>query len=131
MKNLTKQQKKFCDEYLIDPNAARAAIRAGYSPKTAEAKARQLLAMAEAKAYMEGQVQQLNQLDEDVASIYELLAYLTGILRGESDLQKGPDEKDRLKACELLGKRYGMFTDKVNLQGSIPIVISGGNDLED
>jgi phage terminase small subunit len=35
--NLTDKQKRFCDEYLIDLNATQAAIRAGYSKKTAYA----------------------------------------------------------------------------------------------
>lgn len=34
---LTEKQRRFCDEYLIDLNATQAAIRAGYSPKTAAA----------------------------------------------------------------------------------------------
>ena len=33
--SLTAKQKRFCDEYLIDLNATQAAIRAGYSEKTA------------------------------------------------------------------------------------------------
>lgn len=34
---MTKKQKRFCEEYLIDLNATQAAIRAGYSPDTAKA----------------------------------------------------------------------------------------------
>ena len=44
-------------------------------------------------------------------------------------MQKPPDEKERLKAAELLGKRFGMFTDKVNVSGNVPVVICGENDL--
>ena len=33
--------------------------------------------------------------------------------------------------AELLGKRYGLFTDKVDVGGAVPVVISGGEDLED
>lgn len=36
--------------------------------------------------------------------------------------------KDRIRAAELLGKRYGLFTDKVSVEGTIPVVIQ--NDLE-
>ena len=60
-----------------------------------------------------------------------MLKYLSAVLRGESraevvvvegvgegcsearTMQKAPDEKERLKAAELLGKRYALFTDKV------------------
>ena len=77
------------------------------------------------------------------------MKYLTSVLRGESSseyvvvegqgdgvsearrIEKAPDEKDRLKAAELLGKRYGMFTDKMNIDGAIPVVISGDDLLED
>ena len=44
MAKLTAKQKRFCDEYLIDLNATQAAIRAGYSPKTACEQASRLLA---------------------------------------------------------------------------------------
>ena len=43
MAKLTAKQQRFCDEYLIDLNATQAAIRAGYSPKTAEQTASRLL----------------------------------------------------------------------------------------
>ena len=39
--------------------------------------------------------------------------------------------KDRIKAAELIGKRYGMFKDAVDLGGAVPVVISGGDDLAD
>ena len=35
------------------------------------------------------------------------------------------------KAAELIGKMLGVFTDKVNIKGAIPVVISGGDELED
>ena len=39
--------------------------------------------------------------------------------------------KERLKAAELIGKRYGLFTDKMNLEGAVPVVITGADELED
>lgn len=45
MAKLTARQQRFCDEYLIDLNATQAAIRAGYSPKTAEQAASRLLSL--------------------------------------------------------------------------------------
>ena len=38
---------------------------------------------------------------------------------------------DANKAAELLGKAYGIHTDKVDVEGAIPVVISGADDLED
>jgi phage terminase small subunit len=38
-------------------------------------------------------------------------------------MSKAPDEKERLKAAELLGKRFGLFTDKINVDGGTKVVI--------
>ena len=46
-------------------------------------------------------------------------------------LDKPPDEKERLKAAELLGKRYGLYTEKMDVTGAVPVVISGEDELED
>lgn len=79
------------------------------------------------------------------------MEYLTSVLRGTSTAEivvvegvgegrskaskvdKAPDEKERLKAAELLGKRFGIFTDKLDVKGSIPIVICDNleEDIED
>ena len=84
-----------------------------------------------------------------IADQHEVLAYLTSVLRGETQsemvvvegvgdgcsearrLQKLPDEKERLKAAELLGKRMGLFKDKLDVTANVPVIISGGDDLED
>ena len=39
--------------------------------------------------------------------------------------------KERLKAAELIGKRYALFTDKIGLDGAVPVVITGDDQLED
>lgn len=38
---------------------------------------------------------------------------------------------DKMKALELLGKHLGMWNDKIDLNVSLPVVISGEDDLED
>ena len=50
---LTAKQKRFCDEYLIDLNATQAAIRAGYSEKTATAQAARLLTNVNVQIYIQ------------------------------------------------------------------------------
>lgn len=45
--------------------------------------------------------------------------------------QQFPSVTQRTKALELLGKNYGLFTDKVNMSGVVPVVITGGDELED
>lgn len=144
---LNDKQQRFCDEYLIDLNATQAAIRAGYSKKTAYSQGQRLLKHAEAKIYIEARMAEKEK--ELIADQDEVLKYLTNVLRGKSLseivvvenigdftsearlLQKAPDEKERLKAAELLGKRYNLFSDKMKVDVAMPVVISGGEDLED
>lgn len=128
-KKLTAKQQRFCDEYLIDLNATQAAIRAGYSKKTAKQIGQQNLTKLDLKEYIEKRMAEKEAAL--VADQDEVLKYLTSVLRGESQsteivvegigdgcseartITKEPSEKDRLKAAELLGKRYALFTDKV------------------
>ena len=136
---MTAKQKRFCDEYLIDLNATQAAIRAGYSKKAAQAIGAENLTKPVIKQYIEQRMQEKE--DALIAGQNEVLKYLTSVLRGESEasvvvvestgdftseariIKKPPDEKERLKAAELLGKRYGLYTDKVEASGAIPVVI--------
>lgn len=132
MAKMTAKQKLFCDEYLIDLNATQAAIRAGYSQKTAGVTGNENLKKPYIKEYIEKRMAEKEAAliaDQD-----EVLKYLTSVMRGESQsevvvvegagfgnseartMQKAPDEKERLKAAELLGKRYGLYTDKVEAE---------------
>ena len=143
---MNEKQKRFCEEYLIDCNATQAAIRAGYSEKTAGSQAFDLLKKPEIQNYiaelMEG------RRKATIASAEEVLEYLTSVVRGQSKshyiavegkgegvseavvLEKPPAENDRLKAAELLGKRYAMFTQKVEMEVT-PVVIDSYDDIED
>ena len=125
MANLTAKQKRFCDEYLIDLNATQAAIRAGYSAKTAKQIGQQNLTKVDLKNYI--QERMATKAQELIADSDEVMRYLTSVLRGKSEahvlardeigadkiIAKPPDEKERLKAAELLGKAHMIFTEKV------------------
>lgn len=140
---MTEKQRRFCDEYLIDLNATQAAIRAGYSSKTAYSIGEENLKKPELKSYIETRMAEKEK--RLIANQDEVLQYLTSVMRGESTshvlsmcgdgcqevITKPPDEKERTKAAELIGKRYGLFTDKVNVDGVIPVVITGDDQLED
>ena len=144
---LTDKQRLFCEEYLIDLNATQAAIRAGYSEKTARKIGSENLTKPDIRAYIENRLAEKE--DALIAKQDEVMKYLTSVLRGESqscvvviedvmglgtkarEMKKTPDEKERLKAAELLGKRYSLFTDKVDVTGAVPVVIAGEDDLED
>ena len=128
---LTEKQKRFCDEYLIDCNATQAAIRAGYSEKSASAIGLENLEKPLLKDYINARMEEKRK--PTIATQDEVLAYLTSVLRGESqgneivvegtgngfsqarEMQKKPSEKERMRAAELLGKRYGTFVEKIKL----------------
>lgn len=132
---MNEKQKRFCDEYLIDCNATQAAIRAGYSPKTAYAIGEQNLKKLELKAYINEQLEQLH--NKKTADAQEVLEYLTAVMRGEHTEQvlrlvgDGVQEisdikvsaKDRIKAAEMLAKRYGLLVDKVSVQDDSEILV--------
>ncbi len=140
---LNQRQKKFCDEYLIDCNATQAAIRAGYSPKTAKQIGQRMLTNVDLKDYIDAQLERIH--NEKTADAQEVIEYLTSVMRGEhteqvlklagDGVQTVTDidvsAKERLKAAELIGKRYGLFTDKVDVGGTIPVIIMGDDQLED
>lgn len=136
MAKMTEKQKRFCDEYLIDLNATQAAIRAGYSKKTAGVMAAENLKKPYIKEYIDARMAEKEK--QLIADQDEVLEYLTSVLRGESQssvlarnfeggedvIEKPPDEKERLKAAELLGKRYGLYTEKVEADVDTELTIN-------
>ena len=137
---MTDKQKRFCDEYLIDCNATQAAIRAGYSKKTANEQGNRLLANVSVKAYIDERLEQMHT--KKTADAQEVMEYLTSVMRGEHKEQTlalcgdGMHEiqdidvsaKDRIKAAELIGKRYGMFKDGLAVEVE-PVTLV--NDLKE
>lgn len=137
MSKLTAKQQRFCDEYLIDLNATQAAIRAGYSKKSARQIADENMSKHYIREYIDARMAE--KQSKLIADQDEVLKYLTSVLRGESKsteivvegvgdgmseartIQKEPSEKDRLKAAELLGKRYGIYTDRVETEITVPV----------
>ena len=130
MAKMTAKQQRFCDEYLIDLNATQAAIRAGYSKKTAGRIGTENVQKPVIKEYI---AKRMAEKEEAlIAQQDEVLKYLTSVMRGESSseivvvegigkgrskaraIEKMPDESERLKAAELLGKRYGLYKDTIN-----------------
>ena len=144
---MTDKQRKFADEYLIDCNATRA-YKAAYpgvkSDEAARVNASKLLTKTNIKAYIDESLDKISS--KKIADAKEVMEYLTSVMRGESNsevivienigdymsearrMDKAPDEKERLKAAELIGKRYGIFTDKTSVSVE-PVVIV--NDLKE
>lgn len=159
---MTEKQKRFCDEYLTDLNATQAAVRAGYSKKTAYSIGEENLRKPEIKEYIEKRMaEKESQL---IADQDEVMRYLTAVMRREKmesvvvtlNTEKTsyvPDEngtmrkqtvkqeipkiieipaqlRDANKAAELLGKAYGIYTDKVDVDADmdLDITIDYGED---
>lgn len=159
---LTAKQKRFCDEYLIDLNATQAAIRAGYSEKTARQIGTENLSKPSVREYIDQRMAEKEAAL--VADQNEVMKYLSAVMRREKTehivvtLKEKkstyvPDEtgtmrkqtietevpeiveipaqlRDANKAAELLGRAYGIYNEKVSLDVK-PVVIAGGDDLED
>lgn len=139
---MTDKQKRFADEYLIDCNATRA-YKAAYpnvkKDDVASSAGTRLLGNVKVKSYIDARLAEISSAK--TADAKEVLEYLTSVLRGESTaticvtegvgdgcsearlLKKPPDERERLKAAELLGKRFGLYTDKVDVSGDVGVVI--------
>ena len=139
-KGLTQKQRRFIDEYIISGNATQAAIKAGYSKKTAAVTATENLRKPNIKAEIQARNAEIQS--EKTADMTEVMEYLTSVMRGEQTesvaTSKGifsgveVSAKDRIKAAELIGKRNGAWTDKKELTGDLKIDIGVGDyDDED
>lgn len=145
---MTEKQKIFADEYMIDLNATRA-YKVAYptvkKDEVARANASRLLTNANVKKYISDQMEKIH--DKRIADAQEVMEYLTAVLRGESTgqeivvegvgdgmseartMEKKPSEKEKLKAAELLGRRYSLFTEKVEVSGSLEAEKTKRDDL--
>ena len=162
---MTEKQQRFVDEYLIDLNTTQAAIRAGYSVKTANEQGAQNLAKVSIQQAIAEQMADrsrrtgVNQdrivlelariafakitdivdsegkikstaTDDDLACI-ESVKYKGSESETSSSVEREVKLSSKLKALELLGKHLGMWNDKLDVNVSIPVVISGEDALED
>ncbi len=135
---MTEKQKLFCDEYLKDLNGTRA-YRTVYktikNDNVAGVRANKLLKQKDIAEYINKRLEEIH--NENTADIQEVMEYLTSVMRGTSKanvlalagdgyqevVAKPPDEKERLKAAELLGKRFGMFKDNIDITSNGKTVI--------
>lgn len=158
MAKLTPKQQRFADEYLIDLNATQAAIRSGYSPKSASEIGHENLNKPQIRAYIDERMAEyskrtgVNQeriirelsriafldptqlVNMDSAEILDdtsaddraaIASVKVKTMSGETEMiEREVRFADKIKALELLGKRYGMWIDKqqVDVQGAVQIV---------
>lgn len=137
---MTPKQKKFCVEYLIDLNATQAAIRAGYSKKTANRIANQLLSKLDIRNYikdlrakyfkkgiMTAEEVEYRLSKAGRGELKEEVIVVEGVGDGFSEariVQKHLSARDQLKALELMGKRHRLFdtTDSKNNDEKVVII---------
>jgi phage terminase small subunit len=121
-RGLTPKQQRFVEEYLVDLNATQAAIRAGFSAKTAEWQGPQLLGKNHVAEAIQGMRAKLSERTLRTAA--DVLADIGKVrdnaMQAVIDPQTGANgmlsHKDALKALELEGKHYGAFTENINLR---------------
>lgn len=142
VKKLNPKQQAFADYYIELGSAEQAALKAGYSKAYARGNAHKLVANVSVKTYIENRMEELKS--ERVADQQEILELLTSVARGQAEAatliglgggeeaitkSMPPTMAERVKAAELLGKRYAMWTDKQRIEGIQQVVIH--NDLDD
>ncbi len=128
---LTEKQKRFVVEYIKDYNATQAAIRAGYSEQTAYSQGNRLLKKVEIKKAIKELQDEIRK--KNIAEAIEVEEFLSLAMRGKIEeevvvtenigdyesrariIKKQLSAKERIKAAELLGKRYALFADKVDM----------------
>ncbi|MDB2051957.1 terminase small subunit [Clostridium perfringens] len=134
---LTPKQKAFAEYYIETGNATESARKAGYSKKTARVIGQENLLKPALKSYIDEKMKELES--KRIAKAEEVLEYLTRVLRGEETEQvvvtenigdfmseakvvdKEISAKDKIKAAELLGKRYRLFVDKVEKDSKVNV----------
>lgn len=113
--DLTEKQKRFIDYYIQTANATESAKRAGYSEKTADRIGHENLKKLE--FFIQEKLTQNS--NERIASANEVLEYFTTIMRDKKE-----DTSDRNKCAEMLGKRYKLFTEKVEIEQDKPFEVN-------
>lgn len=145
LRKLTRKQRAFCDEYLIDKNGAQAAIRAGYSEKTAKAIASENLTKPNVKAFLDEKLSEQSKRTEITADwvleslkeVVERCMQAEPVMEKDSEGNMVPTGEYKFehsganRALELLGKNLKLFTDKFEHSGSIDLTGKTDEELEE
>ena len=164
MKKLTPKQEKFIKEYMIDLNGQQAAIRAGYSVKSAKEIASEMLTKPNIQAALgKKQAEQSKRLGISADRVMNELAKigfanitdLANVNTAKVNLAASRDDTaaiqsvrvktiptndgkivereikthDKIKALENIGRRLGMWNDKLSVDGNISLNFLGENEL--
>ena len=120
MSGLSAQEQLFADYYLVNFNAAEAAVKAGFEVSNPRTVGMRLSRKPMIQEYIKNQME--NKKNALIADQDEILMFLTAVMRNDKDIL-GIDHNVRLSyrmhSAELLGKRYSLFTEKVQVEGKI------------
>lgn len=117
MSKLTIKQKRFADEYIISGNAYQAALKAGYSENYAKnASYKMVENSGKLSSYINARMNKMSK--STIATQEEILEYLTSVVRNDEE-----GTRDKIKAAELLGKRYGSWIEKSQVELTTPNII--------
>ena len=116
---LTPKQALFIDHYIETLNATEAYVRA-FSPKnrdSARVQGSLLLTNLDIQTEIEKRMEEIRE--PIIASAQEVLTFLTDMMHN-----KKAKDTDRIKSAELLGKRYALFTERIDLNQSVEVEIN-------
>lgn len=142
-KGLTVKQQRFADYFIELGNGTDAAIKAGYTKKSARFQASANLKNPAIKEYVDRLMAEKD--NERIAKQDEVLELLTKVLRGESRgtslvglgmgeqsvRQVPPTVAERTKAAELLGKRYGIWKENQTFTGQVGVVLIDDTGMDE
>lgn len=134
-KRMTKRQKAFADEWLKTGNAYASSVKAGYSPAYAKGHSHKLVDNIVVKSYLSERMKKID--DKVIADQQEVLETITRIVRGQEEgialigtghgkqeaREVKPTVNEKLKASEMLGKLYSLWTDKVEIEDVTPTIV--------
>src|SRR5699024_8951878 len=135
---MNERQRRFADEYIRLGNATQAYFNAYEHVKkeeTAAANGSRLLTNVKVKAYIDARLDELKK--QSIAEQDEILQFLTSVIRGDATgkeklvlgqgaeklIDREPNLQERIRAAEQLGKRYGMWTDRHEVEHKLPTFV--------
>lgn len=121
---MNERQKRFVDFYIQTGNASEAARKAGYSEHVANVAGSKLLTKGNIRAEIDRRLGELKT--QRMADTQEILEHLTSVVRGElteevvtnsgKKITAKVNQRDRLKAAEMLLKINGAFREQVDVK---------------
>ena len=129
-KNLTQRQIRFVQDFMKSNNVTQAAIRSGYSKKTASVQGSRLLTNVKVAEYVDAINERLES--DKIADIQEVMEYLTSVMRGEAKDQFDLDASlsERTRAASELAKRLDVRAKTLNIEGVVNIIDDIPDDVE-